>query len=596
MRSGWNLRVKLVVGGIVLSIVPLLVLGGMVYFWTTRSMDAEMQNKLLMQARSAAQTVEAIISGELISMGLQAHTKLVVEAVKEANSGTLGGKTDELLKAMGTWQEVGKDHYEFVYIADKKGNAIADTIGGTTRGINVFDRSYFQEGLQGKPSADNVVINKRTGNPTPIVSQPIRDENGQVIGLIVATLKMAPIAEKLNEIKLGKTGFVYVTNKQGLFIIHPDTARVLKTNMTTEKGMESFASLALSGKEGIGEYTIGGVKKLAGYAPVKNTGWVVLAVENEDELMATSHTIRNILLVGILVFALLAAAVSFFGARTLATPIQVAAEKTASSADQIASASAQVASSSQALAEGTSTQAAAIEETSSSLEEMSSMTKTNAENAAAANHLMAETREVVSQAEASMGKLTLSMQEISKASEETSKIVKTIDEIAFQTNLLALNAAVEAARAGEAGAGFAVVAEEVRNLAIRAAEAAKSTSLLIESTVGKVKDGTGLLEVTNRNFQEVARSAHKVAELVGEISAASREQALGIEQVSKAVAEMDKIVQQNAASAEEAAAAAEEMSSQAEVLKEVVTDLTTVIGAGRNDRLLVLPPATREQI
>jgi len=113
--------------------------------------------------------------------------------------------------------------------------------------------------------------------------------------------------------------------------------------------------------------------------------------------------------------------------------------------------------------------------------------------------------------------------------------------------------------------------------------------------VGKVKDGTGLLEVTNRNFQEVARSAHKVAELVGEISAASREQALGIEQVSKAVAEMDKIVQQNAASAEEAAAAAEEMSSQAEVLKEVVTDLTTVIGGKRAHITLTHPSEGEKQ-
>ena len=144
---------------------------------------------------------------------------------------------------------------------------------------------------------------------------------------------------------------------------------------------------------------------------------------------------------------------------------------------------------------------------------------------------------------------------------------------------------------------FFVVAEEVRNLALRAAQAAKETSLLIEGTVGKVKDGTGLLEVTNKQFIEVAKSALKVAELVGEISAASREQALGIEQVSKAVTEMERVVQRNAASAEESASAAQEMSSQAAVLKkEVVEKLLVVIGGGNNHAVAPAAiPQTKEK-
>jgi len=246
--------------------------------------------------------------------------------------------------------------------------------------------------------------------------------------------------------------------------------------------------------------------------------------------------------------------------------------------DQVASAAGEVSAASQSLAEGSSQQAASVEETSSSLEEMSSMTKQNASNSGQADSLMKQANQVVNKANTSMSQLTTSMQEISKASEETSKIIKTIDEIAFQTNLLALNAAVEAARAGEAGAGFAVVADEVRNLAMRAADAAKNTAALIEGTVKKVTEGTALVKTTNDAFKEVAGSTVKVGELVGEIAAASTEQAQGIEQVNIAVTEMDKVTQQNAATAEESASASEELNAQAEEMKAFVGELAAMVG------------------
>jgi NTP pyrophosphatase (non-canonical NTP hydrolase) len=247
-------------------------------------------------------------------------------------------------------------------------------------------------------------------------------------------------------------------------------------------------------------------------------------------------------------------------------------------AGQVSAASAQVFSASRQLAEGGSEQAASIEQTSASLEEMSSMTRLNADNANQANRLMMETRETAAQASGTMEKLIVSMNEISGASEQTAKIIKTIDEIAFQTNLLALNAAVEAARAGEAGAGFAVVANEVRNLAMRAAEAAKNTAHLIESTVRTVGEGSGLVEKTDKEFRQVETSVGKSSELVGEIAAASAEQSHGIDQITKAVQEMDKVVQQTASTAEESASVAEVMSLEAKNLNDSVAELTKLIG------------------
>jgi methyl-accepting chemotaxis protein len=246
----------------------------------------------------------------------------------------------------------------------------------------------------------------------------------------------------------------------------------------------------------------------------------------------------------------------------LDTMVTVIADiKTASR--EVSNASAEISASTTDLSQRTEEQAASLEETSASMEEISSTVKKNAENAQQANQFTSDTRSVAERGGAVVGNAVNAMARIEESSRKISDIIGVIDEIARQTNLLALNAAVEAARAGEAGRGFAVVATEVRSLAQRSSQAAKDIKDLITNSSGQVKEGVDLVNRTGASLQEIVDSIKKVADIVADIANASAEQATGIEEVNKALTQMDEVTQQNSALVEENAATAKTLETQA---------------------------------
>jgi methyl-accepting chemotaxis protein/methyl-accepting chemotaxis protein-1 (serine sensor receptor) len=286
-------------------------------------------------------------------------------------------------------------------------------------------------------------------------------------------------------------------------------------------------------------------------------------------------------------FLLLAAFVgigtaSTFAVRKISGTLRQAVADLSDGAQQVAAAASQVSSSSQSLAQGSSEQAASLEETSASSEEINSMARKNSENSRAATDLVAQSSQKFVETNQRLEQMTLAMGEINTQSGKISKIIKVIDEIAFQTNILALNAAVEAARAGEAGMGFAVVADEVRNLAQRCAQAARDTATLIDESIVKSNDGKAKVDQVATAIRAITEESVRVKTLVDEVSVGSQEQTRGIEELARAVAQMQQVTQQTAAGAEEGASAAEELTAQSQALKEVVNSLAAMVGGAQS--------------
>lgn len=420
---------------------------------------------------------------------------------------------------------------------------------------------------------------------------------------------------------LGDKGQIIVDfdpSTQGQEEVTHNLENVLFKMNLAEKGLEA-AQEAVAGKTGymFSTHVRKGIEQLAGYTHLKGAlgypgmNWsVMVRIPKEEAAAAAIAFKRSLTMTAIICVALIVVTGLWVGRRGANSLIQVsevaqrAAEGDLSkrvtvtsndelgamgkamnamldnlvkvvsevrqAAEHVSTASSEITQGNEDLSQRTSAQAGALEETSASMEQMTSTIKQNADNAKQANQLAVAAREVAEKGGAVTDKAVEAMDEINKSSKKIADIINVIDEIAFQTNLLALNAAVEAARAGEQGRGFAVVASEVRNLAQRSATAAKEIKALINESVQKVGDGSELVNRSGQTLSEIVNSVKRVTDIIAEISAASQEQAAGIDQVNKAVMQMDQGTQQNAALVEEATSASQSMKQQAtELLNQV---------------------------
>ncbi len=486
-----------------------------------------------------------------------------------------------------------------VFLVDPAGNIVYTAAKEDDFGTNVVQGKYSGEFIGAvlrtalKPGGAARAIYSDIQKYAPSANVPAQfvaqgvEEGGKVLGALAFQLPISRINDLIRKSTgLGETGEAVLTGpdrllradlRHGALATDKDAASEVLQRKVTSPALEE----AHAGRNGCGQdIDYRGIDCISAWGPLEVGGikYAMAVKFDHSEILAGAYALRKRLLLTGSVFLGIALILGWWVGRSTARPIVRISRELATGAHELASASMQVAAGSQSLASGASEQAASIEEMSASMEELASMTRQNAENARQGSGLSTKARESAEAGNTVMHEMTKATGEIKTSSDDVGKIIRTIDEIAFQTNLLALNAAVEAARAGEAGKGFAVVAEEVRNLAQRSAAAAKESTAKIETAVARANQGVEIAQRAAASFADINANVRKVNDLMNEISAASKEQSQGIDQIAKSIEQMDQVIQANAANAEESASASEEMSAQTTTVKGFAEELGLIVG------------------
>lgn len=412
-----------------------------------------------------------------------------------------------------------------------------------------------------------------------------QDANDHILSIAEAQKEAL---KEISAIKYDGKNYVWVNDYDGNMIYHPKL-KGNQSDLADKNGVKFIAlgtTLAKEKGSGLVKYlwkkpgqneskTFAKISFFRNYPDWK---WVIatgLYVDDIDRIVR--DTFLQILLINIIVTLLVIFVAIVTVIKDLVNSMDKITRELSETSDEVSNASSQLDAASQKLAEGTTEQAASIQETSSTLEETSSMVQQNRDNTKQAAFLAQQSKDYAGKSNGQMQKMMEAMEDLKRSSAEISKIIKVIDEIAFQTNILSLNAAVEAARAGDAGKGFAVVAEEVRSLAQRSAQAAKDTTTIIESNISMSEHGAEIAKEVQESIAEIDDQSKKVSELLNEISVATDEQAQGVSQIHKAVAQMEAVLASNAQTAEESASASKGLYSQTITMNEIISNLEKII-------------------
>lgn len=596
-----NLKLKLILVGIIILLIPLGALGIISISQSSEALNSLMQEQLTKRTQELTDSLYSVLGKEKdfvqsISINKTVTSAFSVRSVSgEMTDAERFADINEMLNTIRSTEGLG-DSYQVLWIADANGIVKAASSEEYLE-LDLSGRAYLQEALRGKVNIGQAALNKVTQEPFIPVAAPIYNDDGKIAGVAASIAHLDFVWELIKDSTIGETGYAFVTDANGLFLAHPDPSTLFETRLDMLVGMEEITRRFISGENGFEEYVYEEIAKTAGFAVMDETKWGIFLTLPDSEYLAASISIRNILLIVSALSFIVAFIVFYIFAGSITTPIkkivrlaveiaegllyttvdinqrdeidqlaeslsdmQLKLREVVSgvidSSEQVSSGSLQLAQSAEQLSQGATEQAANAEEVSSSVEQMGANIQQNTDNAV-------KTEEIASQAavdiadggEAVIGAVT--------AMKQIAEKISIIEEIARNTNLLSLNAAIEAARAGEHGKGFAVVASEVGKLAATSQKAALEIQELARDSVSKANSA-------GERIQQIVPDIRKTAELVTEISASSYEQNSGADQINQAMVQLDQVIQQNAASSEEVSSMSEELTSQAEQLADMI--------------------------
>jgi methyl-accepting chemotaxis protein len=612
-----SIKFRLIAGGITLVLLPLLVIGILSISKSSTALSDLSKNQAENIALDLARLADSILSEEMKLAEVVAADQQVIDVLTLVKQ---SGTNEAAEKIKGLYQSFGKKFakmggtYQGVFVTDSEGNLFTGVLegGAEYKGINIADRGYFQNAKStGKTIIGDLARSEATKKLICVICAPVKSDKQEFVGSLGLVLKVEFLTELVSGRKIGKTGYGFMTDKNGLILAHPVPENILSLNLAKLEGMEGFMKKMLAGEKGVEEYTFKGVDKIAGYAPLSVTNWYVAATQNAEEFLQAAHSIRNLSLIVTLVAMILTIVAVAYSAGLIVKPINRAIaslkdiaqgegdltmrldakskdevgelgfwfntfieklqgiiKRIAENSNLVNVSSDQLSSIAKGLADGaedTSQRAAnvatASEEMSANLNNVAAAMEQSSTNtnmvASAAEEMTSTINEIAENAErarAISGKAvdqaknaSEKMEELGNAAQKISMVTETITEISEQTNLLALNATIEAARAGEAGKGFAVVANEIKDLARQTAQATLNIKNQIDDVQRTTKSTVTEIDQISEVISGVNEIVATIATAVEEQTAATREIANNIAQASQGIQEVNENVSQSSA-------------------------------------------------